>query len=343
MRNISNYVLRSALLIGSLFISGYGQDQINWGTNATNLRGRNGQQFTFVCPAAGTISASIWGADLYTDDTSICTAAVHAGRITVQSGGTVTIEIRPGASGYAAALRNGVSSRAYGAWSGSFIIVGAAATRVVPDPKTIDWGATAIHLRGRNGQQFSFNCPAGGVVSGSVWGTDLYTDDTSICTAAVHAGFINSQAGGAVTVEIRPGAASYTASSRNGITSRPYGGWHGSFVLIKTSKVQADPTAKQIGWGTNATDLRGRNGQQFRFNCPAGGAPSAAIWGTNLYTDDTSICTAAVHMGLIAAASGGSVTIEVRPGASSYQATDRNGVASRAYGGWSGSYVFITR
>ena len=99
-----------------------------------------------------------------------------------------------------------------------------------------------------------------------------------------------------------------------------------------------DPNAKTIGWATTATDLRGRNGQRFSFFCPPGGSVSGAIWGTDVYTDDSSICTAAVHRGLITAASGGSVTLEVRPGAGGYTASTRNGVTSRAYGGWSGSY-----
>ncbi len=83
------------------------------------LRGKNGQQFTFICPPNISIS-SIWGTDVYTDDSRICSAAVHAGKITKLAGGTVTIEISAGLSSYTGSTRNGVTSRDYEAYSGSY-------------------------------------------------------------------------------------------------------------------------------------------------------------------------------------------------------------------------------
>lgn len=112
-----------------------------WATQANNalpggssLRGRNGERFSFTCPPGGPTSGRLWGTDLYTDDSSICLASVHAGVITAASGGTVTIEIRPGASSYTGSTRNGVSSGGWGAWEGSFIVVvGTAGTTVAPE------------------------------------------------------------------------------------------------------------------------------------------------------------------------------------------------------------------
>jgi hypothetical protein len=66
------------------------------------------------------------------------------------------------------------------------------------------------------------------------------------------------------------------------------------------------------------------------------------VWGTDTYTDDSSVCTAAVHAGLITLASGGPVTFEMRPGLDSYEASTRNGIASRSWGVWSSSFVFVT-
>jgi hypothetical protein len=65
----------------------------------------------------------LWGTDLYTDDSSVCVAGVHAGRITLQGGGAVVIEIRPGATAYAGSTRNGVDSAGYGEWGGSFVVL----------------------------------------------------------------------------------------------------------------------------------------------------------------------------------------------------------------------------
>ena len=85
-----------------------------------------------------------------------------------------------------------------------------------------------------NGQEFDFDCPAGGEVR-NVWGTDIYTDDSSVCTAGVHAGAITLEDGGTVTIEIRAGEDEYEDSERNGIESLSYPAWGGSFVVIVAS------------------------------------------------------------------------------------------------------------
>jgi hypothetical protein len=98
--------------------------QITWNTNAKDLRGRNGERFTYGCPPANpSINPVVYGTDIYTDDSSICTAAVHAGLITRQAGSVVTIQIRPDAGSYTASTRNGVSSKSYGAYKGSYSFV----------------------------------------------------------------------------------------------------------------------------------------------------------------------------------------------------------------------------
>ncbi|MGH8957914.1 MAG: LCCL domain-containing protein [Acidimicrobiia bacterium] len=83
----------------------------------------NGQRFDYECPAGGEPD-SAWGIDVYTDDSSVCTAAVHVGVITVDEGGTVTIEIRPGEDSYEGSTRNGITTFSYGVWAGSFVVDG---------------------------------------------------------------------------------------------------------------------------------------------------------------------------------------------------------------------------
>ena len=79
-------------------------------------------------------------------------------------------------------------------------------------------------------------------------------------------------------------------------------------------------------------------GQTCSVACPAGGTPGS-IWGVGSYTSDSSICTAAVHMGLITPAAGGTVTFQTVPGQPAYPAATQNGVASMTYGSWSLSFV----
>ncbi len=99
----------------------------------------------------------------------------------------------------------------------------------------IDWQTSPLDLdlRGMNGEQYTFRCPPGKPQPSRVTGSDVYTDDSSICTAAVHAGSIRPKAGGDVTIEIRPGQRRYVGSERNYIKSSDYERpWSGSFVVV---------------------------------------------------------------------------------------------------------------
>jgi hypothetical protein len=98
-----------------------------------------------------------------------------------------------------------------------------------PDGET--WTADAARFRGANGQAFDYACPAHGVAQ-PVWGTLIYTDDSSVCTAAVHHGAIGFEAGGWVRIVIRPGLPRYQGSIRNGVTSQDWAEpWKGSFTV----------------------------------------------------------------------------------------------------------------
>lgn len=107
-----------------------------------------------------------------------------------------------------------------------------------------------------------------------------------------------------------------------------------------TSAVSPSASAGPVSWTTTATQYRDMDGQQFEYDCPPDGVADT-IWGTDVYTDDSSVCTAAVHVGLITLADGGSVTIEMRPGRDSYEPSTRNGIESQSWGPWSSSFVLV--
>lgn len=94
----------------------------------------------------------------------------------------------------------------------------------------IAWNTSAIQFKGDVGKIYKFQCPEGGS-AGTIWGNDIYTQDSSICTAAVHAGVIDLDDGGVVTVEFRPGRLTYGSTVRNGITSNTFGEYARSFVV----------------------------------------------------------------------------------------------------------------
>lgn len=99
-------------------------------------------------------------------------------------------------------------------------------------------------------------------------------------------------------------------------------------------------TAPGNDWATIATPYRGRNGLRVRYDCPASGG-GGSVWGTDIYTDDSSVCAAAQHFGRIGAAAGGPVVIEIRGGRGAYQGSTRNGVESLGYGEYEGSFIVL--
>lgn len=203
---------------------------------------------------------------------------------------------------------------------------------------TPPWLRNAVEFRGQNGKLVTFVCPPGGEPA-TVWGTETYTDDSSVCTAGVQVGLITMAAGGSVEIKIGPDAGSYTGMVGNGITSQDYGAWQGSFTFTKappgTGKFDVAPQS----WSLNATGSRGQNGKRIKVDCSPNG-DLGSVYGTGTYTDDSSICTAAVHAGLITQAAGGNVVIEISAGLASYTSSTANGVTSSAYGSWDGSFTF---
>ena len=203
-----------------------------WEAKATSLGGEVGRTFTLACSPGGT-AHSVWGSDVYTSDSSICTAAVHSGLITFQQGGSVTIELRPGRSIYGTSERNGVTPSVYGSYGSSFVFKTPNAENVLreADEQTpVLWNSSAVMVSGDSGKTWKFKCPANGKEA-TVWGTDVYTIDSSICNAAVHAGKLTMETGGSVTIELRPGESNYKGSTRNGVKTNDYGAYGRSFIV----------------------------------------------------------------------------------------------------------------
>jgi hypothetical protein len=203
-----------------------------WEARASTLNGTDGKTFTLACSPGGT-AHSVWGSDIYTTDSSICTAGVHSGLITYQQGGTVTIELRPGRTIYGCSERNGVATSPYGSYQHSFVFKTPnteAVVRAAEDQTPVLWNSSAAMVSFEIGKTYKFKCPSGGKES-TVWGTDIYTLDSSICNAAVHAGKLTRESGGSVTIALRPGKSAYKGSTRNGIKTNDYGPYGHSFVV----------------------------------------------------------------------------------------------------------------
>jgi len=81
------------------------------------------------------------------------------------------------------------------------------------------------------GKTFSFKVT--GSAGGSIWGTDIYTTDSTLSTAAVHAGLLQVGQTGVIKVTIVPSPPGFTGSNRNGVASADYGQYPAAFRMRK--------------------------------------------------------------------------------------------------------------
>ena len=91
-------------------------------SNMTAYRSNNGEIYR-VRTTGDTSAGTVWGSLIYTDDSRIGRAAVHAGRLNNGQTGYVYIEILTGRSSYSSTTRNGVTTNSWGSWSGSYRFV----------------------------------------------------------------------------------------------------------------------------------------------------------------------------------------------------------------------------
>ncbi len=183
-------------------------------------------QFAVVGSTLGTI----WGDGVYTSDSVLAVAAVHAGLLAPGESGVVAVELIAGLPTYDGVERNGVVSRSYGPWDVAYRFTGVTDVDsgvVLPDP-----GDLSLY-RGQDGTILTFEVT--GDASGAVWGDGVYTDDSHLASAAVHAGMLQAGETGPVRVEILPGQESYEGAARNGVASGTYAAWSGSFRILPLS------------------------------------------------------------------------------------------------------------
>ena len=205
---------------------------------ATLRHHRGVERLACVCEPSAMRSGEVWGSFVYTADSRICRAALHAGAIGA-AGGPVTIIPEPGRPGYRGSSRNGVISGAYDSYGASFRFEGVRAEMgrgLCPDRFTGFAGET---------EPLDCLCPGDATVVGDVWGTDIYTSDSKICRAAVHAGVID-RFGGPIKVVPMPGQNSYRGSRRNGVQTGEYGSWRHSFRLESEHRFSSTPVQAPV-------------------------------------------------------------------------------------------------
>jgi hypothetical protein len=237
----------------------------------------------------------------------------------------------------------------------------------------------------------TLECACTGKETGSVWGDGVYTTDSSVCRAAIHAGAVPA-AGGVAKAQAAPGCAAYSGAERHGISSNRWGRFDTSFFFPGFGSATCPPApppspfgqalGEALGGAAKAASgavkdalgqalgkaaeavagaLKGAVGTPApakpgdcpsRFqDAPAAGAgaeqscncdPQAvgSVWGTGVYTGDSSICRAAWHAGAIPA-TGGRVTFKAAAGCKTYRGTEANGVTTSGWGPYQQSFYFV--
>ena len=89
--------------------------------------------------------------------------------------------------------------------------------------------ATMIDLCDPVGATFYFRVR--GAAQGSLWGTDIYTGDSTLAVAAVHAGLVKVDETAIVKVTVVAPLQKYQGSARNGVTSHDFGRYGTAYRL----------------------------------------------------------------------------------------------------------------
>ncbi len=190
----------------------------------TSFRDRTGD--VLYITVTGDPMGSVWGTDIYTDDSYLAAAAIHAGVLSHGETDLVMVTLLPGEEIYHGTANFVIESMDYGEWGGSYsveVIPFEYELAPAPDPGNL------TSYRGLDGDSFIFEVR--GDTSSIAWGTDIYTDDSYLSAVAIHAGILEQGETGTVVVTILPGEESYTGSTSNGVTSLDYGEWDGSYIV----------------------------------------------------------------------------------------------------------------
>ncbi|MDY0004119.1 MAG: LCCL domain-containing protein [Polyangia bacterium] len=210
---------------------------------AKEFPGATGVRFVATCPAGCQEVGTVWGTDVYTDDSALCRALIHAG-VMGKEGGRALVTFAQGQLAYRGSLRNGIQSTAYASWERSFFAqrIGPQGKPLGAPPKVTDKNSAALDcahaagvLPGPDGTVFRVSCPQD-CASGSVWGTNPYTADSSVCRAAIHAGLSTAKDGGSFTLTVAPGQDKYKGSEANGVTTSSFGEYDRSYRLSPLAK-----------------------------------------------------------------------------------------------------------
>jgi beta-lactamase regulating signal transducer with metallopeptidase domain len=355
--------------------------------NMSAYRDRLGEDFYFR--VRGAASGYVWGSDAYSDDSTLARAAVHAGVLGVGQEAVLRVTMLKGPAAFTSSTRHGVTTSSWDNRGGTYagcrieplpagVHVRTAATAITPAgavqglvqlgvsmTSIIDDPGTMTEYAKRRGQPLLIRVT--GTNNGTVWGSELFTSDSDLSTAALHSGIVQLGQTAVIKVTMEDGLRKFTGTTRYGVTSYDWdnsGGYYSAYRIDPVEKnalqsnglgteESAQPdvgflqlegyefqTTRKIGTAPpiSLSSLRDQVGRSFYLQVRGSTTNPEPLWGTGVYTDDSSLAAAAVHAGVLDPGETGIVKVTVLPGRDRYEGSTLNGMTSHDYGQWGGSY-----
>lgn len=180
-------------------------------------------------PVTGRDSGAVWGDALYTLDSDLGTAAVHAGLVRVGETKTLRVWVVPSPGSFGESSRNGIQSRRWGPFPAAFIMQAADSSAGIVNRSNIPRRNPNVIARLEIGESLTLSVT--GVDKGPLWGTNEYTGDSLIDAAAVHAGAVQVGERAEVIVTRVEAPARFEGSSQNGVRSNSWGSYPTAFKV----------------------------------------------------------------------------------------------------------------
>ena len=181
----------------------------------------------------GRANGPVWGDFIYTLDSDLGTAAVHAGLLAVGETKPVKIWVVPPPDRFGEATRNGIRSMKWGAFPAAFLMQVARGPQVAALPIGPQRLPSVLDTLGLNDSK---TIAITGSDKGYVWGTNTYTGDSRVEVAAVHAGVLKvGEQGEVIVTRVEP-LERYRGSSQNGVRSQPWGRYSTAYVIERKPK-----------------------------------------------------------------------------------------------------------
>jgi len=174
-----------------------------------------GDQQRVKCPS-GCQKDLIYGTIVYSFDSSICVSGIHSGIMKIGQPKMILVSALPGMSFYQGTNQYGVQSTSIDKCDYSFNI------QEAPDVISVECETTGNlkEFSGTLGTKYLVKCPSNcSKIAHNVFGSNLYSGDSSICQSAIHAGAMNDR-GGEVQFVIEAGQKLYFGLKAFGIDSK---------------------------------------------------------------------------------------------------------------------------